>query len=86
MMMPTMKNAARFSSRCVVSSGLRWGFQCKAGQGGGGSLNEAAMHCWALQCNAMQCLILCNALQSEKLKSYTLRRSGACTEVQTTLQ
>ena len=38
-MMLRMKNVARFSSRCAVSSGLRWGFQCKAGQGGGGSLN-----------------------------------------------
>ena len=38
-MMLRMKSVARFSSRCAVSSGLCWGFQCKAGQGGGGSLN-----------------------------------------------
>ena len=38
-MMLRLKNVARFSSHCAVSSGLRWGFQCKAGQGGGGSLN-----------------------------------------------
>ena len=72
MMMPTMKSVARFSSRCAVLSGMCWGFQCKAGQGGGGTLNSLALQCNALQYSAMQC----NAVQYNVLQCNTIQYSA----------